>query len=109
MDYGRVFGMDHHEAACEFSRRRNRFLLIKGDANHLPFKKETFHLITLFDVLYHQHIINDEDVLRQIHELLAPGGFLLITDSAYDFLKSTHDLAVMARHRYTLNRDYHGV
>ena len=101
-DYGTVFGMDHHEAACRFSRRRNQFPLVKGNANHLPFKKGSFHLVTLLDVLYHQDISSDEEVLRQIHELLAPDGLLLITDSAFEFLKSTHDVAVMARHRYTL-------
>jgi SAM-dependent methyltransferase len=100
--YGQVFGMDRHEAACEYSRQRNRFPLIKGDANHLPFKKGTFRLIALLDVLYHQHILEDEKILGQIHELLAPNGFILITDSAFEFLKSTHDIAVMARHRYTL-------
>jgi SAM-dependent methyltransferase len=100
--YGRVFGLDHHQAACEFSHKRNTFPLVKGDANRLPFKKGTFRLITLFDVLYHQHILEDEKVLCQIHELLAPNGLMLITDSAFDFLKSTHDIAVMARHRYTL-------
>jgi len=101
-DYGSVFGLDHHEAACAFSHQRNQFPIIKGDANKLPFKKGTFHLIVLLDVLYHQHITDDGEVLRQVHELLAPKGFLLITDSAFAFLKSTHDLAVMARHRYTL-------
>jgi hypothetical protein len=58
--YGRAYGLDRHEAAGELSRWRNSFPLIKGDANHLHFKKGTFHLITLFDVLYHQHIFNDE-------------------------------------------------
>jgi SAM-dependent methyltransferase len=101
-DYGRVFGLDRHRAACDFFCQRNQFSLIKGDANKLPFKKGTFHLITLLDVLYHQHILDDEKVLEQIHQLLVPNGFLLITDSAFEFLKSTHDLAVMARHRYTL-------
>jgi SAM-dependent methyltransferase len=100
--YGRVFGMDRHEAACEYSRQRNKFFLIKGDANKLPFKKGSFQLITLLDVLYHQHILEDEEVLEQIHELLAPNGLILITDSAFEFLRSTHDIAVMARHRYTL-------
>lgn len=100
--YGPVFGMDRHETACAYSRQRNKFSLIKGDANHLPFKKGTFRLITLLDVLYHQHILEDEEVLGQIHELLAPDGLILITDSAFEFLKSTHDIAVMARHRYTL-------
>jgi SAM-dependent methyltransferase len=101
-DYGRVFGLDRHEAACEFFRQRNNFPLIKGDANRLPFKKGTFHLVVLLDVLYHQHISDDQKVLEQIHQLLVPNGLILITDSAFEFLKSTHDLAVMARHRYTL-------
>jgi SAM-dependent methyltransferase len=101
-NYGRVFGMDRHGTACEYSRQRNKFPLIKGDANKLPFKKGTFHLIALLDVLYHQHILDDEKVLEQIYELLDPNGLLLITDSAFEFLKSTHDIAVMARHRYTL-------
>ena len=101
-NYGRVFGLDRHEAACDYSRLRNAFPLIKGDANRLPFKKGSFRLITLFDVLYHQHILEDEEVLGQIHELLAPNGLILITDSAFEFLKSTHDIAVMARHRYAM-------
>jgi len=101
-NYGRVFGMDLHGAACEFSRQRNHFPLIKGDANKLPFKKGTFHLITLLDVLYHQHILDDEEVLEQIHQLLVPKGFILITDSAFELLRGAHDIAVMARHRYTL-------
>ena len=101
-DYGRVFGLERHGVACEFFCQRNQFSLIKGDANKLPFKRGTFHLIALLDVLYHQHISDDGEVLEQIHQLLVPNGFLLITDSAFEFLKSTHDMAVMARHRYTL-------
>lgn len=100
--YGRVFGIELHRKACEFSCQRKDTLIIQGNAHELPFKKETFHLITLFDVLYHQHVLDDESVIRQLTDLLVPGGLLLITDSAFEFLKSRHDLAVMARHRYTL-------
>jgi SAM-dependent methyltransferase len=101
-NYGRVFGIDSHDAACEYSHQRNKFPLVKGDANRLPFKKGAFHLIVLLDVLYHQFILDDEEVLKQIYELLTPKGLILITDSAFEFLKSTHDRAVMARHRYTM-------
>jgi SAM-dependent methyltransferase len=101
-EYGSVFGLDSHDEACSFSQRRNPFPLLKGDANQLPFKKGTFHLVALFDVLYHQYIVDDQAVLDQTYDLLAPNGYLLITDSAFDSLKSTHDQAVMARHRYTL-------
>jgi len=100
--YGSVYGLDAHEEACALSCQRNSFPFLMGDANHLPFKKESFQLITLFDVLYHQFILDDQAVLDQIYDLLAPDGCLLITDSAFDSLKSIHDRAVMARHRYTL-------
>jgi SAM-dependent methyltransferase len=101
-EYGSVFGLDYHQAACAFCRQRAPFPLLKGDANHLPFKKGTFGLIVLLDVLYHQHILDDRAVLAQVYDLLAPHGYLLIMDSAFDALKSAHDRAVMARHRYTL-------
>ncbi|MFH0788807.1 MAG: methyltransferase domain-containing protein [Pseudomonadota bacterium] len=100
--YGRVFGIELHRQACELSRRRDNPFIIQGNAHQLPFKKESFDLITLFDVLYHQHVLDDETIIRQLHDLLVPGGLLMITDSAFEFLKSRHDLAVMARHRYTL-------
>jgi len=100
--YGQVFGIELHRRACEFTRRRNNSFVIQGDANRLPFKKGAFHLITLFDVLYHQHVLDDGKVIQQMYELLVPNGLLLITDSAFEFLRSRHDLAVMARHRYTL-------
>ena len=38
----------------------------------------------------------------QVYDLLSVGGYFLVTDSAFEFLKSRHDLAVMARHRYTV-------
>lgn len=100
--YGQVVGLDRHPAACALYSRRHPLALVQGEARRLPFKKNSFHLITLLDVLYHRFIHNDEEVLTQVQELLCPGGFLLITDSAFEFLRSAHDQAVMARHRYTL-------
>ncbi len=101
-EYGAVFGLDFHQGACHFARRRKEFPLVRGDANRLPFKKNSFDLISAFDLLYHQGIGNDQYVLEQAYDLLTQGGTLIITDSAFEFLKSRHDLAVMARHRYTL-------
>ena len=39
--------------------------------------------------------------LQQACESLNPGGHVLITDSAHNWLKSTHDQAVWARQRYS--------
>lgn len=100
--YGKVIGLDRHPAACALFPRKSPLALIQGDANRLPFKENSFRLVALLDVLYHRFIRDDGEVLTQVHNILAPGGFLLITDSAFEFLRSGHDQAVMARHRYTL-------
>lgn len=100
--YGTVVALDRHPLACALFPRQHTPALVQGDANRLPFKKNSFHLVALLDVLYHRFIRDDEAVLLQVHELLVPGGFLLITDSAFEFLRSVHDQAVMARHRYRL-------
>jgi SAM-dependent methyltransferase len=101
-DYGRVFGMDSHLAACDYARRKTRAPLVHGDANHLPFKRASFDLVSAFDLLYHQGIEDDDAIIQEVHRLLSSRGFFLVTDSAFEFLRSRHDLAVMARHRYTL-------
>ena len=101
--YGRVFGMDSHRSACNYSSQRTKAPLVQGDANRLPFKMGSFDLVSAFDLLYHQGIQDDEAVIQEVYRLLSSRGFFLITDSAFAFLKSRHDLAVMARHRYTLS------
>ena len=63
----------------------------------------SFDLVTLFDVLYHRSIHDDGDVLSETSRILKTGGHLLLTDSAFNFLLSKHDLAFHARERYNRN------
>ena len=100
--YGQAVGMDTHDRACRFACQRIGPLIVRGDANRLPFKPRSFELVSAFDLLYHQGILDDAQVIRQVYDLLSVGGYFLVTDSAFEFLKSRHDLAVMARHRYTI-------
>ncbi|OBH58711.1 hypothetical protein A5686_23710 [Mycobacterium sp. E2479] len=54
----------------------------------------------MFDVL--EHIEDEADALRRVHELLRPGGFLFLTVPAYAFLHSSYDVEVGHFRRYTV-------
>ena len=69
----------------------------------LPYVSNTFNLVTLFDVLYHRWIADDNCVIREAYRVLQPGGWLLLTDSALPILWSSHDEIYHARQRYTMH------
>ena len=97
--YGEVMGLEANETAINFARTR-KLKIIKGSADKLPFKNNSFDLACFFDVLYHQQI-NDVQALREAYRILKPGGYLIVTDCAFEFLRGPHDKAVKARERYT--------
>lgn len=99
-NYGEVVGLEANPLAQTLARKRS-LKIIAGSAEKLPFPKETFDVVTIFDVLYHQHIESDIKVLREASRVLKPSGFLVVTDCALPFLKSPHDEVMQARERYT--------
>lgn len=97
---GTVFGCDFSEEALAFCRKRGLKNLARADVQRLPYKNEAFDAASLLDVLYHKNIFDDVAALKDVHRTLKPGGLLLVTDSAFNVLRSRHDLAVHARERY---------
>ena len=56
-------------------------------------------MVVATDIL--EHLEDDLAALREFHRVLKPGGHGVITVSAYQFLWSEHDLALMHKRRYT--------
>lgn len=100
--YGRVVSADMSADALAFCRQRDLRTLVRGDLNSMSFQTGAFDLVAALDVLYHSWVIDDRALLEEFYRILKPGGALLITDSAFPFLTSRHDKAVMTRERYTL-------
>lgn len=65
----------------------------------VPYADESFDLICLLDVL--EHIEDDSLALARVCTLLKPGGQVLLTVPAYQWLWSSHDTAHHHHHRYT--------
>ena len=98
--FGPVFGCDYSEEALVFCRKRGLKNLARADVQRLPYKDGSFDAASLLDVLYHKNIFDDVSALKDVHRTLRPGGLLLVADSAFNVLRSRHDLAVHARERY---------
>ena len=58
-----------------------------------------YHLIALLDVL--EHVDGDQAALASIAAKLAPGGRILVTVPAYQWMWSAHDLAHHHKRRYS--------
>ncbi|MCC2096857.1 MAG: class I SAM-dependent methyltransferase [Hyphomicrobiales bacterium] len=100
--YGRVTAMEMDETARRISveKTQGRFDIRAGVCpDALPFAQERFDLICMFDVL--EHIGPAEETLASLRGLLAPGGRLLVTVPAYQWMWSAHDEFLHHKRRYT--------
>jgi SAM-dependent methyltransferase len=99
--HGTVSAVEMDKFSREFATHKSNVHVKDGWLpNNLPFRTERFDLICMFDVL--EHIYEDVDALAMIKTLLNPGGFLLITVPAYQWLFGKHDKMLHHHRRYTL-------
>jgi ubiquinone/menaquinone biosynthesis C-methylase UbiE len=99
--YGRAYGIDVSETALCFCQERALTGLSRASALRLPFADNSFSLITAFDVLYHEEVVDDLTALREFHRICRRGGSVLISEPAFNFLWSGHDVAYHSKRRYT--------
>ena len=98
---GTWFGVDAQPLALAFAGTRGRERLLRGSATALPFRDGTFDACLCLDILYHRAIASDAQALAECHRVLRPRGLLVVTDSAFAWLRSPHDDAVHGARRYT--------
>ncbi len=101
-----VTGLDISGVALDLARikcKDNKFVC--GDANYLAniFSPKSFGLVSIFNVLYHEWIKDDLNVLVQCNKVLIPGGILVVTEPAFNFLMRKHDYQAMGKRRYNLS------
>jgi SAM-dependent methyltransferase len=101
--WGCETGIDISPLALDYARRRRLPRLAQASGLALPFKNNTFGMVTAFDVLYHRWVTNDDNAVRECYRVLRPGGWLLVMDAALPGLWSRHDEVFYARQRYTLD------
>ena len=86
---------------CGYAECADINAVFQADLNTLELEPETFDVITSIDVLYHTGVSDDVAVMKRLWSGLKPGGMLILNLVAHEFLRSTHDIAVHTRERYT--------
>lgn len=69
-----------------------------ADACKMPFQTAAFDIIVAFDVL--EHIERDDEAVAEIYRCLKPGGGLVYSVPAFNFLFSKHDNVLGHVRRY---------
>jgi SAM-dependent methyltransferase len=96
---GIVTGIELSETSVSLARERSVGEVIEGSVLEMPFAADSFELAASLDVI--EHLEDDLGALRELRRVVAPGGALLITVPAYQWLWSGHDEINHHHRRYT--------
>ena len=97
--HGTVTGVELSDTSAELARERGAGEVIEGSVLEMPFEANSFELAASLDVI--EHLDDDLAALRELRRVVAPGGTLLITVPAYQWLWSGHDEINHHHRRYT--------
>jgi SAM-dependent methyltransferase len=92
-------GVDLSPDALRFSRERGHPRLVGADLTLLPFAANTFDVVSALDVI--EHVPDDARAAAEIFRVLRPGGILVASVPAYQFLWGPHDVALHHQRRYS--------
>ena len=97
--YGDVVNIDVSDEALKYCKQLGFRNLKKYNGTTVPFKDSSYDLVVATDVL--EHIEDDQAALKEWRRVLKPGGHMLITVPAYQWLWSDHDQELHHHRRYT--------
>ncbi|HTC73842.1 MAG TPA: class I SAM-dependent methyltransferase [Solirubrobacteraceae bacterium] len=98
-DLGTVTGIELSETSVALARQRDAGEIVAGSVLEMPFPDDSFDLAVSLDVI--EHLDDDLTALRELRRTVVPGGALLVTVPAYQWLWSGHDEINHHHRRYT--------
>ena len=99
--HGTVTGVELSNTSVRLARERGAGDVIEGSVLDMPFEADSFDMAASLDVI--EHLEDDHGALRELRRVVAPGGSLLVTVPAYQWLWSGHDEVNHHFRRYTRN------
>lgn len=95
-----AYGVDFEEEAINYGLSSGIKNLKVGTGNKIDHTDESFDLVTAFDVL--EHLDNEQPTVRELTRILKPGGRIIISVPAYDWLWGIQDEVSHHFRRYTV-------
>ncbi len=97
--HGTVTGIELSQTSVDLARARDAGEVVAGSVLEMPFADQSFDLAVSLDVI--EHLEDDLGALRELRRTVVPGGALLLTVPAYQWLWSGHDEINHHHRRYT--------
>jgi SAM-dependent methyltransferase len=97
--HGVVTGVELSDTSVELARERGVGEVLEGSVMDMPFDEGAFDLTVCLDVI--EHLEDDIGALRELRRVTKPGGALLVTVPAYQWLWSGHDEINHHHRRYS--------
>lgn len=95
-----TIGLEWHWKAAQLARSKIGPCIVQGNINNMPFANNLFDVVISQDVLYHQNV-NETESLNNMFRCIKPGGWILLSLPAYQWMSSSHDKHVHGARRYT--------
>jgi len=84
-DWGELLGLDGSDEAIRFTKERHIANVKKANfEKKLPLRSKTYDVITSLDVV--EHINDDQHLVNEFYRVLKPGGLVVITVPAHQWL-----------------------
>jgi len=87
--HGVVTGVELSSTSVQLARERNSGEVLEGSVMDMPLDDHSFDLTVSLDVI--EHLEDDVGALQELRRVTKPGGALLVTVPAYQWLWSGHD------------------
>jgi len=97
--YGCVRGIEVDARPVKIAQQRGYDVRLGDATQTIPFPDASFDLVTALDVI--EHVDADVNIMREAFRVLRPGGALLITTPAFQWLWSYNDELNAHKRRYT--------
>ncbi len=94
--------MDTSPLALDYCKKRGLNDIYEGVLSDFPKRDYNIKGVFMLDVI--EHIEDDEMVIKEVYDLLQPGGSFIASVPAYQWLWSRHDKMHMHYRRYTKNK-----
>lgn len=94
----KAFGIDTSKKAISYCQKRGLSRVKVSDGSRIPFKSNSFDLITAIDVV--EHLKDDLKGLEEIKRVLKKSGIAILLVPAHSMLWSTRDINLHHFRRY---------
>jgi len=96
--YGDVEGIDNNPKPLVVARERG-YMVQQGVGEKMPYEDNRFDLVAALDVV--EHVQDDLRLLGECHRVCKPGGYVISTVPAFQWLWSHNDVINGHQRRYT--------